>query len=420
MPSREPPDDPPIVKLVNMAILNMLKKERPMARIRVDGPTEYWTDGAWVEEMDPPQKIRLPMIDRVREMAQIPDDAPLRFESKIRLHLGKGRKVDLDVIYSNSKGGGVAVLAHHELRPDWLPSNEDVMRKAEILISHASDTLTREDARARVHEAVERVKNQAAYAWFLRFAARTCTDMGIYDDALEYLSTARNLLAGEKTAMLDAEVQTGATFAETNRAKEAKTAFERALAIAETLPRPNFYEVWALMPLAQLALDGGDVPGAEATLARIDATIELLLGPGTLARLLPRALQVRVMRERGDAAGAEALALASMREADEGGLVSEAEALREELGEIALGRGDAKAAIEHLREVLQLPSRSPMRARTYATLARAQRAIGCDPDAVSSLRAAAALVDGALAPDHPVRLEVERDLATLTATAPYR
>jgi len=420
MPSREPEDDPPIVKLVNMAILNMLKKELSMLRVRVDGPTEYWTDGVWVTEFDPPEKLRPAMIDRIKEMALIDDDAPLRFEAKIRLHLGKARKVDLDVLYSQSEGGGVAVVTVHDVRPDRLPSNEDVMRKAEILVSHATDAIPREDARARLREAVERVQNQAAHPWFLRFVARTAADIGLYDDALEYLATAQELLAGEPTSLLDVEVQKGAVFAETNRLKEARSAFERALAIAEGLPRPNFYEVWAQFHLAQLALDRGDVAEAEATLARVDAIIETLLGPKTAARLIARAAQIGVLRERGDAAGAETLAVASLREAEERGLVSEAEALREQLAEIALARGDAKAAIEHLREVLQLPSRSPKRARTYATLARAQRAVGRDADAISSLRAAGALADGALGPDHPVRIEVERDLATLTATAPYR
>ena len=40
--------------------------------------------------------------------------------------------------------------------------------------------------------------------------------------------------------------------------------------------------------------------------------------------------------------------------------------------------------------------------------------------AVSSLRAARALVEESLAADHPLRVEIERDIATLTATTPYR
>ncbi len=412
-------DDPPVVKLVNLLLLNVIKKQKAMARVRVDGPTELWSDGAWVEEMTPPATLRPAMIDRLKEMAEIPEDAPLRFESKIRLITGPQRTHDFDVAYSRSEGGGVIVVARHEITPTWLPSNEDVMHKASVLLSHASD-LARDDARARVREAVERVKEQGAYGWFLRAAAQTCIDLGIYDDALAYLALARKLHADKPTSLVDIDVQTGVVYVETNRPKEADSAFTRALAIAESLPRPNFYEVFALLQVAQLALDRTDIAAAEATLARIDATIELLLGPKSLARLIARAAHVRVMRERGDAGGAETLAVASMREAEDGGLVGEAESLRAELAEIALARGDASAAIEHLRTILQLPSRSPTRARIYSTLSRAQRAVGRDADAMSSLRSAIALVDGALAPDHPLRIDVERDLATLTATTPYR
>jgi tetratricopeptide (TPR) repeat protein len=414
----DPNDDPPVVKLVNLFLLNMLKKKLPMARYR-SGSVEYWTDGAWVEEGSPPTKLHVPMLDRLKEMADIPEDAPLRFLTKIHLMLGQGRKVDLDVVYSRNPSGGVAIVTQHALRPERLPSNEDVCKKAQILLSHASDALAREDARARVREAVERVKDQGAYAWFLRQAASTCTDIGLYGDALDYLARARKLDEEDHATLLIVDVQTGIALGEMNRPKDAKAAFDRALAIAETLPRPNIYEVWTLLALARMQLAGGDVTGAEAALARADATTELMLGPKSLARLILAASQVRVMRER-DAAAAETFATASLQEAEEEGLVPESEDLRTELGEIALARGDAKAAIEQLREVLQLPSRSPMRARVYTTLARAQRAIGRDADALSSLRSATALVDGALAPDHPIRIEIDRDLATLTATAPYR
>jgi tetratricopeptide (TPR) repeat protein len=397
----------------------MIKKQLTMARVRVDAPTELWSEGAWVVEMTPPAKLRPAMIDRLKEMAEIPDDAPLRFESKIRLITGPQRIHDFDVVYSRSEGGGVIVVARHEVTPTWLPSNEDVMHKASVLLSHAND-LARDDARASVREAVERVKDQGAHGWFLRGAAQTCIDLGIYDDALAYLALARKLHTDRPTGLVDIDVQTGVVHVETNRTKDAESAFRRALAIAESLPRPNFYEVFVLLQVAQLALDRADFTAAEATLARIDRATELLLGPKSLARLIARAAHVRAMRERGDVGGAETLAVASMREAEEGGLVGEAESLRAELAEIALARGDANAAIEHLRTILQLPSRSPTRARIYFALSRAQRAVGRDADAVSSLRSAVALVDGALAPDHPVRIDVERDLATLTATTPYR
>ena len=412
-------EDDAIVKLVNMILIQMIKKKSRMVRVRADGPTEEWIDGAWVQMTSPPAKVLPAMLDRLKDMADMPDDAPLRFEAVIRLILGT-TKYNMDVLYSRSQGGGVVVVTPHELAPETPPSNDDVMQKAFILLSHASDAGARDEVRARVRDAVHRVKDQPARRWLLRTAASTCADAGIYDDALEYLALARTANAGHATSLVDIEAQIGTALAETHRWTEAEAAYRRALAIAESLPRPNFYEAYALLRLVQLAIDRGDVAGAQADLERTDAKIDLLLGPKTLARVLPRAARVRVMRERGDATGAEALATESLREAEEGGLVGEAEDLREQLGEIALARGDAKAAIDHLREVLQLPSRSPMRARVYTALARAQRAIGRDADAVSSLRAARALVDGSFAADHPVRVEVERDLATLTATAPYR
>jgi tetratricopeptide (TPR) repeat protein len=419
---REPPEDSPVDKLVNMLLIDMIKKKIPLVRVRADGPVEEWTGSAWkaTTMTTPPAKVRPAMIDRLKEMADIPDDAPLRFESIIRLMTAPASKYNVDVVYSRSEGGGVVVLAMHELVPDMPKSDEDVMQKASILLSHASDAPTRDDVRSRVREALHRVKDQPARAWLLRRAASTCLDAGIYDDALEYLALARELHADLKVILVDIDAQMGVAFVETNRLKEAEAVYRRALDVAESLPRPSFYEIYIRLRLAQLALEKNELDAAEAELARLDGAIELLLGPKSLARILPRAAQVRLMRERGDAAAAETLAIASMREAEDGGLVGEADDLRVELAEIALGRGDANSAIDHLREVLQLPSRSPMRARIYTTLARAQRAIGRDADATSSLRAAVSLADGALAPDHPLRIEAERELATLTATAPYR
>ena len=413
-------DDPPVVKLVNLILLQMIKKKTRAVRVRADAPQEEWNGETWVEMLDAPAKLRVPMIERLLVMAEIPDDAPIRFDARIRLRVAPHSDFDFDVTYTRSRGGGVVLILLEDTVRDNSGSNGDLMQKALIQLGHAEDALARDDVRARVRDAVARVKEDPGRKWFLRTAARTCMASGLYEDALALLVAARPLNEDDPASLADVEAEIGVTLASANRMKEGEDHLRLALAIAGRPPRPHAFELYPLLQLARLELERENAPAAEAFLARVEAIAESLLGPATAVHLLARPVRVRALRERGDAAGAETLATASLREAEEIGLVSEAEDLREELGEMALARGDTKAAIDHLREVLQLPSRSPMRARTYTTLARAQRATGRDSDAVSSLRAAVALVDGALPHDHPLRIEVERELATLTAAVPYR
>jgi len=295
-----------------------------------------------------------------------------------------------------------------------------VMKKAFILVRHAEDAADRGEARARVREAMARVEDQPARKWLARRAAQTCKGAGIYDDAFEWFALARELNAEDPRALVDIESERAIALVETNRIAEGEEVLKGALRIAESIPRPNVYSTYPLLQLAKLALEKHDLAAAEANLARVDAIMNELVGAKTAVGILPRATQVRLLCEQGEAARAETLAVASIDAAEEYGLYVEAQYLREELAEIMLARGDANAAVEQLRAILELPSRSPMRARVYSMLARAQRANGRDADAVSSLRAAAALVDGSLAGDHPLRIEVERELATLTAAVPYR
>jgi tetratricopeptide (TPR) repeat protein len=410
-------EDSPIVRLVKMFLVEMVKTKKRAIRVRAGVGLDAWQEGAFAsaDMAQPPAKLHVAMIDRIKEMAAIPENAPLRFRSTIRI-VGSQRdkKYDFDVAYSRSDGGGAVVVAQTPVISD--EARSDGARYAWIQLDHADDALARDEVRARVREAIARVEDGADLKWLVRNAARTCHSAGLYDDALAYFARAASLF-DDPRVLVELEAQ---TLAETHRARDGEESLRHALSIAETIERPHMYEVGPLIELAKLAQDRGAFAEAEAALTRADAVLESMFGAGSAACILPRPVRVRLMRERGDAIAAETLATSSLRDAERFELNDEADQLREELAEIALARGDAKGAVEQLRAVLRRPSREAMRAGVYAMMARAQRVLGRDVEALSSLRAAAALVDGALALDHPLRLDVERELATLTAVAPYR
>ena len=94
-------EDAPVVRLVNMVLLNAIKKgasdihiEPYEKKLRV----RYRIDGMLIEEMTPPLKLKNAIASRLKIMSQL-DIAERRLpqDGRIKLKLGKGREMDFRV-----------------------------------------------------------------------------------------------------------------------------------------------------------------------------------------------------------------------------------------------------------------------------------------------------------------------------------
>jgi type IV pilus assembly protein PilB len=94
-------EDAPVVRLVNMVLLNAIKKgasdihiEPYEKKLRV----RYRIDGVLAEEMTPPLKLKNAIISRIKIMSSL-DIAERRLpqDGRIKLKLGKGREMDFRV-----------------------------------------------------------------------------------------------------------------------------------------------------------------------------------------------------------------------------------------------------------------------------------------------------------------------------------
>jgi len=94
-------EDAPVVKLVNMVLLNAIKKgasdihvEPYEKKLRV----RYRVDGVLIEEMTPPMKLKNAIASRLKIMSSL-DIAERRLpqDGRIKLKLGKGREMDFRV-----------------------------------------------------------------------------------------------------------------------------------------------------------------------------------------------------------------------------------------------------------------------------------------------------------------------------------
>ena len=94
-------EDAPVVRLVNMVLLNAIKKgasdihiEPYEKKLRV----RYRIDGVLAEEMTPPLKLKNAISSRLKIMSQL-DIAERRLpqDGRIKLKLGKGREMDFRV-----------------------------------------------------------------------------------------------------------------------------------------------------------------------------------------------------------------------------------------------------------------------------------------------------------------------------------
>src|SRR5260370_19171936 len=94
-------EDAPVVRLVNMILLNAIKKG---ARDIHCAPSEkkirvrYRIDGVLIDEMAPPLKLKNAIASRLKIMSQL-DIAERRLpqDGRIKLKLGKGREMDFRV-----------------------------------------------------------------------------------------------------------------------------------------------------------------------------------------------------------------------------------------------------------------------------------------------------------------------------------
>lgn len=94
-------EDAPVVRLVNMVLLNAIKKgasdihvEPYEKKLRI----RYRIDGVLIEEMSPPLKLKNAISSRLKIMSQL-DIAERRLpqDGRIKLKLGKGREMDFRV-----------------------------------------------------------------------------------------------------------------------------------------------------------------------------------------------------------------------------------------------------------------------------------------------------------------------------------
>src|SRR5690606_16929346 len=94
-------EDAPVVRLVNVLLLNAIKKrvsdihiEPYEKRLRV----RYRIDGVLTEEMSPPMRLKNALVSRLKIMSQL-DIAERRLpqDGRIKLKLGRGREMDFRV-----------------------------------------------------------------------------------------------------------------------------------------------------------------------------------------------------------------------------------------------------------------------------------------------------------------------------------
>ena len=107
-------EDAPVVRLVNVLLLNAIKKgvsdihiEPYEKRFRV----RYRIDGVLTEEMSPPLKLKNALVSRLKIMSQL-DIAERRLpqDGRIKLKLGKGRDMDFRVSVLPTMWGEKVVL----------------------------------------------------------------------------------------------------------------------------------------------------------------------------------------------------------------------------------------------------------------------------------------------------------------------
>src|SRR3954464_13527330 len=107
-------DDAPVVKLVNLILLDAIKKHASDIHVEPyekDFRVRYRVDGVLYEVMKPPMKLKMAIISRLKIMAEL-DIAERRLpqDGRIKLKLGKGREMDFRVSVCPTLFGEKVVL----------------------------------------------------------------------------------------------------------------------------------------------------------------------------------------------------------------------------------------------------------------------------------------------------------------------
>jgi type IV pilus assembly protein PilB len=107
-------EDAPVVRLVNMVLLNAIKQGASDIHIEPYEKTlrvRYRVDGVLVEEMTPPLKLKNAIVSRIKIMSSL-DIAERRLpqDGRIKLKLGKGREMDFRVSIMPTMWGEKCVL----------------------------------------------------------------------------------------------------------------------------------------------------------------------------------------------------------------------------------------------------------------------------------------------------------------------
>jgi type IV pilus assembly protein PilB len=111
-------EDAPVVRLVNMVLLNAIKKgasdihvEPYEKKLRI----RYRIDGVLIDEMAPPLKLKNAIASRLKIMSQL-DIAERRLpqDGRIKLKLGKGREMDFRVSVLPTLWGEKIVMRLHD------------------------------------------------------------------------------------------------------------------------------------------------------------------------------------------------------------------------------------------------------------------------------------------------------------------
>jgi len=415
----------PVMRLANMLFVTMIRSGARCVRVRSDAAPTIQQCGAtgWspLDGFEPPLRIAEPLVWRLKQMADIAVEKMLAFDATTHIVVGArpDQTHDYDVHFSRCEKGSVIVIAKAPTEPSE-PYDAGRVRRAWILLSHAEDAPAREETLALVREATTLVGDgDVMRERVLLRAASICFGSGLYAEALSLLGAALSLTTNVRRRA-HAERTIGAIHEDHWRLAEAKTWYARALATADGAPAPLLDAVSPALDRADVAMKEEDFETAERWLARGESMIADVFGETSAAFVGTRARRVELMRLRGEASAAERVAAEALEAAQRFALSEDADALRYELAELVHARGDAAAAVAHLRDLLRAPTRYPPRARAHVLLARSLRALGKEAEASAALRAASTLVGGILPSDHPLSLEIELELAQLDATSPYR
>jgi tetratricopeptide (TPR) repeat protein len=405
----------------------MIRANAETMRVRTDARpmVETWGASGWTPlpgANDPPTNVREPILWALKLMGNVEVDSVTSLGTTFHVYAGATVEPtdprEYDVSFSRTDSGAT-ILFSRVPTVFGRRSDEAMWRRGVAQLAHAEEATDRAQVLARVRELVATFSpNDGGRVAMLQSAVAVCGRAFLFDEAHAIVDLA--MPAAHVRERLNLETTKGMLYARTDRPDEAVRWLERAIATAETLNAPHVHAAKPLLELADVEMDRDDLDAAERAVARAEALRSSVFGTGSAAFVETRAIRVVLLRVRGEAQAAEKTAREALAAATRFAQGDEIELHRLELADLAMMRGDAREAISHLRAILQTPSRSVQRVYAYKTLAGALKSAGDDVESLAALRSAGALAFELLPHDHALRLDIERELAQLGATTPYR